>query len=204
MIKLNLGCGKDIKEGFVNCDIQPYKGIDFVIDCSKLKQFETSSAGIIFCHSFFEHLYIYQQMPFLLECKRVLKKEGFLVILGVPDFEKICRLYLNKARALPVFGMPFNLYQAYRLTHGDFEDGKKAYIPQLHKCIFDKEDLASLFRLCGFSDTVIFNYNFPKEEQNISIGIVAFKEGRPANLKIKNILKEFKTYFDNLEGVCVS
>lgn len=203
-LKLNLGCGKDIKKGFVNCDIQWSKGVDFRIDCSDLSGFFDNSVDLIFCHSFFEHLYLYQQVPFLQGCKRILKKGGFLVILGIPDFEKICRLYLTKVIAQPVFGMSFNLYQAYRLTHGDFEDGKKASIPQMHKTLFDKASLVELFRNSGFKNTKIFNYDFPEESQEISIGIVAFKGKEPSRKKTIDVLSEFKVCFNDLESVCVS
>ena len=30
--KLNLGCGKDIREGFTNVDIRPLPGVDIVAD----------------------------------------------------------------------------------------------------------------------------------------------------------------------------
>jgi len=39
-LKLNLGCGRLIKTGYTNCDIQKYPGVDKVFDCSSLASFK--------------------------------------------------------------------------------------------------------------------------------------------------------------------
>jgi hypothetical protein len=149
-------------------------------------------------------LYIYQQLPFLSDCRRILKDFGYLVILGIPDFEMTARLYLTKIHSGNTFAEPFNLYQAYRLTHGDFEGGGKAYIPQMHKTLFDKDSVFNLFNFVDFQHTRIFNYVFPGENQVSAIGAVASKFKTLTEKETKKVLFEFKTYFENLDDVCVS
>ena len=200
-MKLHLGCGKNPIKGFVNCDIQDLPGVDKIMDCADLRIFENLSADLIFAHSFFEHLYCYQHSLFLSECKRVMKKEGLLFLLGIPDFEKVCDLYLNKKPGIPPFGGTFNLYQSYRLTHGDYEGEGKASIPQLHKALFDKPSLWALFKTIGFNTVFIFNYTFPKEQYKIPIGIIASKENKIYKDKLISLISPFKDFFDNYREI---
>ena len=36
MKKLNVGCGRDIREGYVNLDIVPFRGVDLICDLDEL------------------------------------------------------------------------------------------------------------------------------------------------------------------------
>ncbi len=201
-MKLNIGCGRDIKKGFVNCDTQKYSGVDEVFDCSNLSPFKKNTADLIFCHSFFEHLYIYQQRPFLEDCKRVLNKSGYLVILGIPDFEMICKLYLGKFEGQAPFYGTFDLYQAYRLTHGDFIEKESAVIPQMHKTLFDKKYLVRLFNSVFSKRSYFFSYDFPHEQFQTTLGVVVCKNPFPAGSSFVKVLSEFNNYFDNLDNIC--
>lgn len=199
-LRLHLGCGKDHIEGMINCDIQKLKGVDLVMNCGDLSDVHCKSVSLIFTHSFFEHLYVYQHSPFFEGCKRVLNKEGALVLLGIPDFDKIAQLYHERAEGVHPFGGTFDLYQAYRLTHGDFEENGKANIPQLHKTIFDKNGLTRLLEKHSFSDYSIFNYKAPKEQYKLAIGIVAWKKRSTGKESARRVLSGFKKYFGDFEN----
>ena len=59
MVKINLGCGKDIKEGFVNIDKFAGKGVDILIDLEKQKLtefYEPNSIDYIYSSHLLEHL----------------------------------------------------------------------------------------------------------------------------------------------------
>ncbi len=199
-LKLNLGCGKNIRPDFINCDIQKYPGVNKVMDCSDLSVFIKDSAELIFSHAFFEHLYLNQQIFFLNHCFRILNNKGVLILLGIPNFDEIARCYLEKRSMTSPFGGTFDLYQAYRLTHGDYEKNKTISIPQMHKTIFDKKALETLFSLSKFKYFKIFSYNFYKEKYSLGLGVVARKDSDFKPNEIKIILTPFASIFDNLES----
>lgn len=76
--KLNLGCGADIKPGWINCDYVPASGVDHVIDLTRPLPFPDSSADEIYASHVLEH--IPEPLKLLLECHRVLKSGGTLII----------------------------------------------------------------------------------------------------------------------------
>ena len=56
MIRLNLGCGKDIKPGYRNIDIRPGLGVDEIADLSRLPWFwKDESVDEILMLDFLEH-----------------------------------------------------------------------------------------------------------------------------------------------------
>jgi SAM-dependent methyltransferase len=56
-VKLNLGCGKSIKIGFVNVDFEPHEGVDLQLDLNVLPwPFEDNSIDHVFASDCFEHL----------------------------------------------------------------------------------------------------------------------------------------------------
>ncbi|WP_281238414.1 class I SAM-dependent methyltransferase [Flavobacterium praedii] len=81
--KLNIGCGNDIKEGFVNLDITQLPGVDVVCDIeNSLLPFENETFEYIMCIDVLEHV---DYPKVLKEIHRVLKPEG-IVEIRVPHF----------------------------------------------------------------------------------------------------------------------
>lgn len=75
-MKLNLGCGKDIREGYVNVDyitkntIDSF-GIDVIADLSKPLPFDDNTVEGIYASHVFEHIPNWEDL--LIECHRVMK-----------------------------------------------------------------------------------------------------------------------------------
>lgn len=81
--KLNLGCGKDIKKGWVNLDSVKLPGIDIVHNIEKLPiPFKNGEFDEILCQDILEHT---DYVPILQELHRILKTGGKLTI-RVPHF----------------------------------------------------------------------------------------------------------------------
>ncbi|HEY0220758.1 MAG TPA: class I SAM-dependent methyltransferase [Candidatus Paceibacterota bacterium] len=81
--RLNLGSGNDIREGWVNLDKFPLKGVDIVHDLEKLPlPFQNEEFDEVLCQDILEHL---DYIPLLKEIHRILKTGGKLTV-RVPHF----------------------------------------------------------------------------------------------------------------------
>lgn len=91
-VKLNLGCGLDIREGYINIDVRKVHPKILVLDLEKelLKPFPDNSAEEIIAKDFIEHLSWRIVEDFLRDCYRVLKSGGRMYI-QVPDLEAIAK-----------------------------------------------------------------------------------------------------------------
>ncbi len=83
MKRLNLGCGKDIKEGWINLDIFDREGVDIVHDLNELPlQFKDNDFDFVLCKDILEHV---KWILLINEINRILKPKGILLI-RVPHF----------------------------------------------------------------------------------------------------------------------
>jgi len=84
MKKLNLGCGRDIKKGWINLDIANLEGVDVVHDLNNLPlPFDDEEFDYIVCYDIFEHIFDY--IPLLKELHRIVKKDSIIEI-KVPHY----------------------------------------------------------------------------------------------------------------------
>lgn len=83
MSRLNIGCGKDIREGWVNLDRAGLPGVDVVHDVQVLPlPFGDRTFDEILCKDILEHV---DYIPLLKDIHRILKANGKLAI-RVPHF----------------------------------------------------------------------------------------------------------------------
>lgn len=83
-MKLNIGCGKDVREGYVNMDIRKTPGVDVVRDLNKLPYpFKKEQFEEVLAYNVLEHLE--DPCAVLEELHRILKNNGVLKIT-VPHF----------------------------------------------------------------------------------------------------------------------
>ncbi len=79
VVRLNLGCGGRIMDGFVNCDLHPLPGVDQVMNLDVFPwPFDDESVSQIVASHVFEH--VASPVEFVLECWRVLRPGGRLTI----------------------------------------------------------------------------------------------------------------------------
>ena len=75
-MKLNLGCGKDIRVGYINIDRKPWPGVNIVMDIQEPLPFPDGSVDEIRAWSVLEHLIEWEAV--VEECLRVLRPGGVL------------------------------------------------------------------------------------------------------------------------------
>ena len=86
-LKLNIGCGKDIKPGFVNIDIVNLPGVDKVVNLDKYPwPFKDNTFEYIYCASVLEH--VENVVKFLEEVSRI-SKDNSIVDIRVPHFSSM-------------------------------------------------------------------------------------------------------------------
>lgn len=95
-LKLNMGCGRKVKKGWINIDLSPHA--DLSLDMREPLPFSANSSSFIYSEHFLEHLeYPLHATIFLNECYRVLEPGG-VISIGVPDTEWPLAEYVGTRR----------------------------------------------------------------------------------------------------------
>jgi len=88
-MKLNLGCGEDVREGYVNVDFEKVKGVDVVLDLNdkkSWKKFKDNQFDEILMRSVIEHLDdIFEIMK---EIRRI-ARPGAVIKIRTPHYSSI-------------------------------------------------------------------------------------------------------------------
>lgn len=98
MVKLDLGCGKNPKEGFTGVDCRDF-GQDIVCDLRDTWKWEDSSVDEVHCSHFVEHLTAPERIHFVNELWRVLKPGAKATVI-VPHWGS-CRAYGDMTHQWP-------------------------------------------------------------------------------------------------------
>jgi predicted SAM-dependent methyltransferase len=95
-LRLNVGCGKNFKQGWINIDLG--KEADLQLDVREPLPFADESVSTVYSEHFFEHLeYPDEARHFLKESLRVLQPGGRFSV-GVPDTEWLVTAYAGEDR----------------------------------------------------------------------------------------------------------
>ena len=101
-IKLNLGCGNNKIEGYLNVDSYVESKADMIVDIRKgLPWADNSVEEILFFHAI-EHIEEKFHQALLDEFWRVLIPEG-LILISYPEFEKCAQNYIENYRGMREF-----------------------------------------------------------------------------------------------------
>lgn len=90
---LNLGCGPRFHPAWTNLDLQPVHPSIRAWDVTRRLPFADAHFDAVYHSHLLEHLPRDHALPFLCECRRVLKPGGVLR-LAIPNLEAIAKLYL--------------------------------------------------------------------------------------------------------------
>ncbi len=169
-MKLNLGCGAHVVEGWINVDYAlgarllkvPFlRAINrkmrlFELDWDNRINlhnltlpfpWEDATVDIVYSSHTLEHLSKKEGYVFLRECHRVLKKGGIIRIV-VPDLAPIVKAYCDKhLRADDVLE---KLGVNYVKTNNPLKTLLIPYVQFPHKCMYDTPSLVSILSDIGF------------------------------------------------------
>ena len=161
-LRLHVG-GRIRRAGWKILDISQRPEVDFVGDCCDLSRFADESVSIIYASHVLEHLRYRDELPTALsEFRRVLVQGGQLLV-SVPDFERLCRLFLNpsldlRARCLvmrAVFGAQDDMHDEHKV--GLWQE---FLVTLLHESGFSNVRRVKLFGIFPDASALVFRDRF--------------------------------------------
>ncbi|MBW2142681.1 MAG: methyltransferase domain-containing protein [Deltaproteobacteria bacterium] len=170
-IKINLGCGNQAIEGWINVDyafgarlvkLPLFRTINrklklfnlnwskeiFIHDLRKKFPWKDNSIDVIYSSHTLEHLSKKEGGFFLQECHRVLK-EGGLIRIIVPDLKVLVLRYINGEVSADEF------IDALGVSYESEEDNQiKKFLVKFikfpHRCMYDTDSLLKIMKNIGF------------------------------------------------------
>jgi predicted SAM-dependent methyltransferase len=161
-LKAHLGCGGDIRLGWVNIDLAltPPPGFDWAAhpdtqlisyDLRQGLPLETESCALIYSSHFFEHLEYRHGLHLMQECYRVLKPGG-VFRLCMPNYRACFEAYLRNDYdffSLVDYGLaePETRTLADYVTYAIYQYGE-------HVCVYDEDRFRIILSRIGFSSVI--------------------------------------------------
>jgi SAM-dependent methyltransferase len=135
MVKLDIGCGKNKREGFVGVDQYAMEGVDIVHDVRQPWPWEDNSVEEVHCSHFLEHLTQLERVKFFNELYRVLKPGAKATII-TPHWAS------NRAYGDPTHQWPAVCEMAYYYLSSEFRTSQTPHTdskwnPDGFNCNFD-------------------------------------------------------------------
>ena len=148
-MKINLGCGDDYRDGFINIDASPFIKSDKCINTTQeslLNHFASESAELILAYDILEHHYRFEALKLLREFYEILKIDGQLDI-RCPDVEIIIASEVDTLTKIQL------LFGGQDIKNNNqFYDQSREHHPELfcHKYGWTKTTLTNELRQIGF------------------------------------------------------
>ena len=123
LLRIDLGCGKNKREGFIGVDSIAFEGVDIVGDLTKKWPWDDSSVDEVHCSHFLEHLEAPQRVHFANELWRVLKPGAKATI--ITPYWASARAYGDMTHKWPPvseFWFPY-LSKEWRKVNAPHNDG---------------------------------------------------------------------------------
>jgi SAM-dependent methyltransferase len=152
-LRVHLGCGADVRPGWVNIDVGAPRGDGLIIrhDLRRGLPLGSETCELIYSSHFFEHLDYCAGVRLMRNCHRALRPGGVLRF-AMPNFRGGFEAYLK--RDADYFGLidicqtlpyvePGTETLVDRVNYGVYQFGE-------HKTIYDEEKLITLLRWIGF------------------------------------------------------
>jgi predicted SAM-dependent methyltransferase len=169
-LKLNLGCGSQVPDGWINVDysfgarfakIPAFSYINdkvklfnldwdkriFIHDLTKTFPWPDNSVDIIYSSHTLEHFSKEDGAKFISECHRVLKPSGIIRII-VPDLKYCIHNYL--CGLIPADEFLKSLGVLYINDSNKIKNRLGPLFQFPHKCMYDTESLCKLLHSAGF------------------------------------------------------
>lgn len=162
--KLQIGCGSNILDGWLNTDIAPDSKNVVFLDARRWLPFDDCIFDYVFSEHLIEHLQYKDGVSLLRECYRILKPGGNLRI-AMPDLCFLIDLYNSEKTevqeqyirwAVDSFLPDIGIYQDTFVINNFFQDFN-------HKFIYDFKTLQGAMKEVGFINPLCYK---PEESED--------------------------------------
>ena len=162
-IILNAGCGRSGPERLpqlfgswrhMRVDIDPQAEPDVVADITDLSPFNDNFADALWTSHCVEHLFEHQVRQALSEFLRVLKADGFAVIL-VPDIQVIARYVAEDRLHEVLYESAAGPITAHDIFYGHGQSIAEGNVHMAHKTAFTPTSIIAAMQDAGFADIAI-------------------------------------------------
>jgi len=169
-LRLHLGCGDELKPGWINVDLSARDSRSLVNGANEIifvncdlrlgsLPLDDNSCEIIYSSHFFEHLEYLQGLALMRDCYRILKPGG-LFRISLPTFKELFRAYLaNDEEYVRLIDL--------RQVLPEIEPGTETFVDHVnygvyqygeHKCIYDEAKICLLLEKIGFSSVCVSSF----------------------------------------------
>ena len=169
--RVNVGCGKDVRQGWWNLDYIYFPGVDEMRDATR--PWRHRNLDFVFSEHFIEHLSLFQAIDFLTHAGNALRKGG-VIRLSTPNLSAVIRESYRLAPA-----------SANDRLH-DTIDINSCFHAYGHQFLFSAEFLRYVLEELGFEDVRQHNFGESDRPELKGLerhGVYQFIEGDP-NLAI--------------------
>jgi len=155
---LNLGCGPNMNDKFVNMDRWWRPGLDVCCDITEGLPLSSQSVDGIFTEHCLEHITMDQCRAVLKECRRLLRPGGTLRIV-IPDAAIFAKLYIQALSGEEVQFPYSSEYPSYTpMMHVN-----RIFREHGHQFAYDAETLAMVVKQAGFDQTALKRFREGKD-----------------------------------------
>ena len=158
--RVHLGCGPDVRYGWLNIDYRPGAAIGYDPASGFLNYdlrqglpgLKDKSVDMIFSSHFFEHLRHEEALNLMRQCRAALRDDG-MARFQMPDFRMTFRAYAdNDAEFLETFRSTHKLVDHMPEFARNYADvvSRSVYEFYTHKYVWDQENLSKALLACGF------------------------------------------------------
>lgn len=141
-VYIHLGCGEINAPGFINVDVIPYSHVHYVQEVDDLSIFPNKYADLIYASHVLEHISHRKITEVLKEWYRVIK-EGGVLRLSVPDFDKLIAIYSAEGEDIGAIIAPLM--------------GGQDHTYNFHKTVFNENYLSEILLSAGFKEVRRWN-----------------------------------------------
>jgi predicted SAM-dependent methyltransferase len=172
--KLNLGCGNDIRQGYVNLDFFNFKGVDVIWNINKFPYpFKDNSFSEIIISHVLEHV---DDVVRVMEEVWRISKPGAIIKIGVPYYSGL-NAVTDPTHKHFFAAATFNFFQKGKLGKKNyFEDSRKVNFKILkRKIIYSQNIILRIFNpLVNLNQKFyerFFSYIFPSQTLDVILRV---------------------------------